>query len=94
MEWPESLEMLKAGFTDSYRKMHVNPLSDPGLTWGVRAAPTTDLYGLRDRIDFIYYKGKGLDPIESRVIDYHPVMFPSDHAALMTVFQLKRNSQE
>jgi len=90
VEWPESLEMLKAGFTDSYRKLHVNPLSDPGLTWGVRAAPTTDLYGLRDRIDFIYYKGNGLHPIESRVIDYHPVMFPSDHAALMTVFQLKR----
>ena len=89
VEWPESLEMLKAGFTDSYRKLHVNPLSNPGLTWGVRAAPTTDLYGLRDRIDFIYYKGKGLNPIESRVIDYHPVMFPSDHAALMTVFELK-----
>jgi endonuclease/exonuclease/phosphatase family metal-dependent hydrolase len=91
VEWPESLEMLKAGFTDSYRKLHRNPLSDPGLTWGVRAAPTTDLYGLRDRIDFIYYKGKGLNPIESRVIDYHPVMFPSDHAALMTVFQLKND---
>lgn len=90
VEWPESLEMLNAGFTDSYRKLHVNPLSNPGLTWGVRAAPTTDLYGLRDRIDFIYYKGKGLEPIESRVIDYHPVMFPSDHAALMTVFQLKK----
>ncbi|AOM76204.1 hypothetical protein BFS30_02900 [Pedobacter steynii] len=89
VEWPESLEMLEAGFTDSYRKLHVNPLSDPGLTWGLRAAPTTNLYGLRDRIDFIYYKGKELNPIESRVIDYHPVMFPSDHAALMTVFQLK-----
>ncbi|WP_183576084.1 LamG-like jellyroll fold domain-containing protein [Mucilaginibacter sp. X5P1] len=89
VEWPESKEMLNAGFTDSYRLLHINPLLDPGLTWGVRAATSTDLYGVRDRIDFIYYKGKDLNPIESRVIDYHPVMFPSDHAAVITVFQLK-----
>ena len=90
VEWPESKEMLKVGFSDSYRELHVNPLLDPGLTWGVRAATTTGLYGVRDRIDFIYYKGKELNPIESRVVDYHPVMFPSDHAAVMTVFQLKK----
>lgn len=89
VEWPESKELLKAGFTDSYRSLHVNPLLDPGLTWGVRAATTTAKYGVRDRIDFIYYKGKDLNPIESRVIDYHSVMFPSDHAAVITVFQLK-----
>lgn len=90
VEWPESKEMIKAGFSDSYRELHVNPLLDPGLTWGIRAATTTDLYGVRDRIDFIYYKGKDLNPIESKVIDYHPVMFPSDHAAVVTLFQLKR----
>ncbi|MCH5599017.1 endonuclease/exonuclease/phosphatase family protein [Niabella ginsengisoli] len=89
VEWPESKEMINAGFTDSYRKLHINPLLDPGLTWGVRAATTTDKYGVRDRIDFIYYKGKNLNSIESRVIDYHPVMFPSDHAAISTFFQLK-----
>ncbi|QNR85264.1 endonuclease/exonuclease/phosphatase family protein [Pedobacter riviphilus] len=90
VEWPESKEMIKAGLRDSYRELHKNPLLDPGLTWGVRAATTTSKYGVRDRIDFIYYKGKGLNPIESRVIDYHPVMFPSDHAAVITSFQLKK----
>lgn len=89
VEWPESREMIKAGFLDSYRELHKNPLLDPGLTWGVRAATTTDKYGVRDRIDFIYYKGKDLNAIESRVIDYHPVMFPSDHAAVVTLFRLK-----
>ncbi len=87
--WPESKEMQNAGFLDSYRELHVNPLSDPGLTWGVRAATTTELYGVRDRIDFIYYKGRDLVPIESKVIDYHRVMFPSDHAAVVTFFQIK-----
>lgn len=88
--WPESKQMLEAGFSDSYRQLHKNPLMDPGLTWGVRAATTTDLYGVRDRIDFIYYKGKALNPIVSEVIDYHKVMFPSDHAAVMTLFQFKK----
>ncbi|WP_316837773.1 endonuclease/exonuclease/phosphatase family protein [Pedobacter nutrimenti] len=89
VEWPESKEMLKAGFSDSYRELHINPLLDPGLTWGVRAATTTGLYGVRDRIDFIYYKGRKLNPIESKVIDYHRVVFPSDHAAIEAIFQLK-----
>ena len=90
VEWPESKEMLRAGFLDSYRQLHMNPLLDPGLTWGVRAATNTNLYGLRDRIDFIYYKGKNINPIASKVIDYHPVMFPSDHAAVVTLFQFKK----
>ncbi|ULT25036.1 hypothetical protein KUH03_40285 [Sphingobacterium sp. E70] len=90
VDWPESKEMIKAGFSDSYRELHVNPLLDPGLTWGIRAATNTDLYGLRDRIDFIYYKAKKLDPMESRVIDYHPIMFPSDHAAIMTRFYINK----
>lgn len=90
VSWPESKEMIKAGFSDSYRELHINPLLDPGLTWGIRAATNTDLYGLRDRIDFIYYKAKKLDPMESRVIDYHPIMFPSDHAAIMTRFYINK----
>lgn len=89
VEWPESKEMAQAGFMDSYRELHINPLLDPGFTWTPRAATSSDKYGLRDRIDYIYYKGKGLNPIESKVIDYHPIMFPSDHAAVLTDFQIK-----
>ena len=87
VEWPVSQEMLKAGFKDSYRELHINPLLDPGFTWTPRAATSSDRYGLRDRIDYIYYQGN-LSPIESNVIDYHPMMFPSDHAAVFTVFEL------
>ena len=89
VEWPESKAMAQAGFKDSYRELHINPLLDPGFTWTPRAATSSDKYGLRDRIDYIYYMGKGLNPIESKVIDYHPIMFPSDHAAVLTVFQIK-----
>jgi endonuclease/exonuclease/phosphatase family metal-dependent hydrolase len=89
VEWPESKSMMNAGFIDSYRQLHIDPLLDPGLTWSPRAATSSNKYGMRDRIDFIYYKGLRLQPIISRVIDYHPVMFPSDHAAVMTVFECK-----
>ncbi|EAR00979.1 endonuclease/exonuclease/phosphatase family protein [Maribacter sp. HTCC2170] len=88
IDWPVSLAMINAGFKDSFRELNINPLLDPGLTWTPRAATSSNEYGLRDRIDYIYYKG-GLIPIESKVIDYHPLMFPSDHAAVITVFDVK-----
>ncbi|SIR31850.1 endonuclease/exonuclease/phosphatase family protein [Maribacter ulvicola] len=88
VEWPVSKTMQKNGFFDSYREMHIDPLLDPGFTWTPRAATSSKKYGLRDRIDFIYYKG-GLNPIGSKVIDYHPIMFPSDHAAILTVFEVE-----
>ncbi len=89
VSWPVSKEMEQAGFKDSYRELHINPLVDPGLTWTPRAATSSNKYGLRDRIDYIYYKGEALLPIVSKVIDQHPILFPSDHAAVLTVFKLK-----
>lgn len=86
VEWPVSKAMAEAGFRDSFRELHINPATDPGYTWTPRAATSSDLYGIRDRIDYIYYQGAGLNPVYSTVLDYHPVMFPSDHAAVITVF--------
>jgi endonuclease/exonuclease/phosphatase family metal-dependent hydrolase len=89
VEWPVSLAMINSGFKDSYRELHVDPLTDPGLTWTPRATTSSNKYGLRDRIDYIYYCGDHLVPIASKVVDYHPVMFPSDHAAVVTIFKIK-----
>lgn len=89
VEWPESKAMLDAGFTDSYRELHISPASDPGYTWTPRAATSSKKYGIRDRIDYIYYQGKGLKAISSEVLDYHPIMFPSDHAAVVSVFRIE-----
>lgn len=89
VEWPVSKEMEAAGFRDSYRELHINPAMDPGYTWTPRAATSSDKYGIRDRIDYIYYQGDRLHPIFSQVVDFHPIMWPSDHAAVFTIFQLK-----
>lgn len=86
VEWPVSKAVIDAGFKDSYRELYIDPLRDPGFTWTPIAAKSTRRYELiRDRIDYIYYRGS-VRPIESKVIDYHPVMFPSDHAAVLSVF--------
>ena len=37
----------------------------------------------------IYYKGKDIKAIQSEMIDKHPVRYPSDHAAVVTTFNLK-----
>lgn len=83
VEWPTSQLMTKAGFTDSYRYLYPNPVTHPCMTWSPMAKNE-----LQYRIDFIYYKGKGILPKDSYMIDKHPIRFPSDHAAMVTLFSL------
>lgn len=84
--WPTSLLMEQAGFTDSYRKLYPDPKAYPCKTWSPAYKPEEN--GFYYRIDFIFYKGPGVEPRESRMIDTHRVRFPSDHAAMLTVFGL------
>jgi len=81
--WPVSISMKQAGFIDSYRYCHPDPLLQPGITF----SPLYQLW-LKERIDFIYYKGN-IKAKASKVIDSHPVWFPSDHAMVSSVFSLK-----
>lgn len=66
--WTVTTLLEEAGFVDSYRKIYPNPLTHPGFTYPsdnlakapekITWAPKADE---RDRIDFIFYKGSGLD---------------------------------
>jgi endonuclease/exonuclease/phosphatase family metal-dependent hydrolase len=89
IEWPVSKEMTDMGFRDSFRELHIDPLKDPGFTWTPRAATSSDKYGLQDRIDYIYFQGDKLNLVSSKVVDDHPVMFPSDHAAIISDFTIE-----
>ena len=53
------------------------------------------------RIDFIYYRGKGVKPVAARTITHHESNktrsfpeFPSDHAAVLTTFELDPANSE
>jgi endonuclease/exonuclease/phosphatase family metal-dependent hydrolase len=60
LAWPVSTAIEAAGFRDSYRELHPDPVTDPGLTWWA-ARPLIDGYPdpsePQDRIDIIYSAG-------------------------------------
>ena len=90
IEWPTSKYISAAGFTDSYREQHPTVNRKIGSTWSPRF-PNQQ----QDRIDFIYYSNNSMKsvksviydrPVESHSLLNRPVAFPSDHAALVTLF--------
>lgn len=88
-DWPASRSMLESGFKDSFREINPDPLKDPGFTWSPLINHVTPAQKcIRDRIDFIYYQGKNLTPYYSRVFDYAPPFWPSDHGSVVTHFYL------
>jgi len=89
VEWPVSKEMEKAGFIDAYRENKPNPLSEPGFTSSPRYATSSKEGAFKERIDYIYYKSKKMKVLDAEVIDYHPIKFPSDHAAVIGIFKYK-----
>ncbi|MEU0555067.1 endonuclease/exonuclease/phosphatase family protein [Dactylosporangium sp. NPDC006015] len=102
--WPTSTAPANAGLTDSYRQAHPNPAAFPGTTWSPVFKTFTGGYGYdshageaepQDRIDFIHYKGP-LTVVSSDALwvgapsQSNPSAnaWPSDHAAVLTVFQV------
>ncbi len=86
VRWPVSLAMADHGFTDSFRDIHPDPVVMPGATWG---GIFFDME-LSDRIDYLYFKGKKLQVMDSRVIKEAPPagFFNSDHRGVLTAFSL------
>lgn len=86
VDWPTSRVMSEAGFRDAYRELHPQIDRARDRTWSPRF-PKQE----QDRIDFLYYRGEGLEAIESSVLDAHPEGFPSDHGAVVARFRLDAN---
>lgn len=90
-EWPVTRAAEEAGFADSYREAHPDPVREPGHTWSpVHAEPEP-----QDRIDFVLHRG--LRVLDSRTYvsgtprtwpDVGDNDWPSDHAAVITTFSL------
>ncbi|WP_353124999.1 endonuclease/exonuclease/phosphatase family protein [Parapedobacter pyrenivorans] len=85
MPFPATLLMEQWGFIDSFREIHPDPMTMRGITWSP-AFPQA----FQDRIDYIFYRGNSLKAVNSETIDTHPVVYPSDHAAVMTTFEIKK----
>lgn len=82
VDYPVSKLLYQKGFVDSYRKIHPDETLDYGYTW-----PITEDSTLFNRKDYLYYKGQNLIPVDSYVVNKYTNGFPSDHAAVVTIFE-------
>ena len=97
--YPTSTEMAKAGFSDSYRKIYPDEMKKPGITWSP-AYKVGDPRTHHDRIDFVYFKGKGLELKDVKILgeseenaDLVVSPYPSDHRAVVATFTLPKKTK-
>lgn len=103
VRWPTSVSVAAAGFIDSYRAVHPDPVSDRADTW----TPLFKGGEPQDRIDRIYHLGRGLRAVNAAVFttgvehvvdapyrgnttslgDAVDNTWPSDHAAVILDFK-------
>jgi exonuclease III len=96
VEYPNSLALTKAGFTDSYRMVYPDEMKNPGFTWSP-IYKADDPKTHHDRIDFVYFKGNGLKVTDAKIIgegkenaDILVSPYPSDHRAVVATFTLAK----
>lgn len=73
--WTTTRLLHEAGYRDAYRVLYPSAVTHPGFTWvaGNRDVPISKLAWApksdeRDRIDFIFYKGTGMKPVEAALL--------------------------
>lgn len=94
VEWPVARGLADAGFRDSYREIHPDPVANPGFTWtpGSLEGVVNEVH---DRIDWVLAAGPSTtldsqlmgepgNPDVSIVVD----PWPSDHRAVVSTFEV------
>jgi endonuclease/exonuclease/phosphatase family metal-dependent hydrolase len=96
LRWPASRRLAAAGFGDSYRDVHPDPVADPGYTWSP-GGPETRKHDFPDRIDWVLHAGPATT-LSSRLVGergdpqvdlavHRP--YPSDHRGVVSTFRVK-----
>ncbi|MFE1310259.1 HAD-IA family hydrolase [Streptomyces sp. NPDC058755] len=98
--WPVTRAAADAGFADSYREVHPDPVAEPGHTWSPIHPVHEDGSGRpepQDRIDYVLHRGLSVRDARTLVVgtprpwpDVAGNDWPSDHAAVVTTFELPR----
>jgi hypothetical protein len=96
LAWPVTIAVERAGFRDSYREVHPDPVRRPGLTWTPGyPPPNVPAKETLDRIDLIYSAGRAT-ALQSRIVgerggpdvDVGVSPWPSDHRAVVSTFRV------
>ncbi|MGW2487413.1 HAD-IA family hydrolase [Streptomyces sp. NPDC001606] len=100
VDWPVTRAAEEAGFADSYREAHPDPVAEPGHTWSPIHPVHEDGSGRpepQDRIDYVLHRGLAVREARTVVTgtprpwpDVADNEWPSDHAAVLTTFALPR----
>ena len=90
VEWPLTVAMQDAGFTDTYREANPDPIAEPGFTYCVRFFPACGRWDTWDRIDYVYSAGP-IGVVRSQVVgeggpftDIRSRPWPTDHRAVVS----------
>ena len=95
VRWPASKALADAGFGDSYRDVHPDPVADPGFTWSP-GGPETQQHDFFDRIDWVLHAGPATT-LTSRLVGEKgnpqvdlafPKPYPTDHRGVVSTFDL------
>ena len=94
--WPASKALADAGFADSYRDAHPDPVLDPGYTWSP-GGPETRPHDFFDRIDWVLHAGPATT-VSSRLVGERgnpqvdlgfAAPFPTDHRGVVSEFLVR-----
>ncbi|MGH3033282.1 MAG: endonuclease/exonuclease/phosphatase family protein [Gaiellaceae bacterium] len=94
VEWPVSKALAAAGFVDSFRRVHPDPVARPGFTW-TPGSPEGERVEIHDRIDWVLSAGPAR-ALASRVVgepgnanaDVQIGPWPSDHRGVVSTFDV------
>jgi endonuclease/exonuclease/phosphatase family metal-dependent hydrolase len=94
VQWPVSKALMNAGFKDSFRVVHPDPLAKPGFTW-TPGSPEGEKVEVHDRIDWVLSMGSATT-IVSKVVgeggnpntDIAVDPWPSDHRGIVSTFDV------
>jgi hypothetical protein len=94
VRWPVSKLLTNAGFNDSFRVVHPNPVAKPGFTW-TPGSPEGEKVEVHDRIDWVLsigatatassVVGEGGNPNTDIAVD----PWPSDHRGVVSTFEVE-----
>ncbi len=97
VEWPVSLAVERAGFVDTYRAAHPDPVATPGITWTYGYPyPYLEENEAVDRIDQIHVLGGEAEVLSSELVndatapgvDIGVSPWPSDHSAVVSTIRV------
>ncbi|MEO8290900.1 MAG: endonuclease/exonuclease/phosphatase family protein [Gaiellaceae bacterium] len=94
VEWPVAKALAGAGFADSFRRVHPNPVTRPGFTW-TPGSPEGEKVEVHDRIDWVLSTGPARALVSSVVgepgnanVDIAVGPWPSDHRGVVSTFDV------